>query len=63
MKLSIVRATWLGPWFACALTLLPAFGLACDMSERKRCEERIVALVTYRSEAIEHAFGDLCGRR
>jgi hypothetical protein len=59
MKLSIVRAAWLRSWFACTLAVLPAFGLACDLSERKACETRIVALVTYRSEAIEHAFGDL----
>jgi hypothetical protein len=59
MKLSIVRASWLRSWFACTLTLLPAFGLACDMSDREACEQRIVDLVSYRSEAIEHAFGDL----
>lgn len=45
--------------FACALLLLPAVALACEMSERKACEKRIVALVAYRSEAIGHAFGDL----
>ena len=59
MKLSIVRAAWLRSWFACTLAVLPAFGLACDLSEQKACEKRIVALVAYRSEAIEHAFGDL----
>ena len=35
MKLSIVRASWLRSWFASTLTLLPAFGLACDMSDRE----------------------------
>ena len=59
MKFSIAHAAWLRSWFACTLTLLPAFGLACDVTERKACEQRIVALVTYRTEAIEHAFGDL----
>ncbi len=59
MKLSIVRAASLRSWFACTLAVLPAFGLACDLSERKACEKRIVALVAYRSEAIQHAFGDL----
>jgi hypothetical protein len=59
MKLSIVRAAWLRSWFACTLAVLPAFGLACDLSERKACEKRIVALVAYRSEAIQYAFGDL----
>ena len=59
MKSSIVRAAWLRSWFACALAVLPALGVACDMSERKACEQRILALVAYRSEAIAHAFGDL----
>src|SRR5262245_61555246 len=58
-KLSIARASWLGYCFACTLTMLPTLGLACDLSERKACEKRIVDLVSYRSEAIEHAFGDL----
>jgi hypothetical protein len=49
----------LGSWFACALLLLPAVALPCEMTERKACEKRIVALVAYRSEAIGHAFGDL----
>jgi hypothetical protein len=55
----MIGAAWLRSWFACTLTLLPVFGLACDLSERKACEKRIVALVAYRSEAIENAFGDL----
>jgi len=59
MKWSIVRAARLKSWFACALTLLPAFGQACDLNERKACEQRILALVAYRSEAIDYAFGDL----
>jgi hypothetical protein len=59
MKLSIVGAARLGSWFVCTLTLLPALGLACDVSQRKACEQRLVALVAYRTEAIEHAFGDL----
>jgi hypothetical protein len=59
MKSSIVRAARLRSWFACALTLLPAFGMACDLNDRKACEQRIVALLAYRSEAIQYAFGDL----
>jgi hypothetical protein len=55
----MIGAAWLRSWFACTLAVLPAFGLACDLSERKACEKRIVALVAYRSEAIENAFGDL----
>ena len=57
----MIGAAWLRSWFACTLAVLPAVGLACDLSERKACEQRIVALVAYRSEAIEHAFGDLSG--
>ena len=59
MKWSIARASWLGSCFVGTLTLLPALGLACELSERKICEKRIVDLVSYRSEAIGRAFGDL----
>jgi len=53
--LRALRGTPIRSWFACTLAVLPAFGLACDLSERKACEKRIVALVEYRSEAIQHA--------
>jgi hypothetical protein len=41
------------------LALLPTLGFGCDLSERKACEQKIVDLVSYRSQAIARAFGDL----
>lgn len=39
--------------------LFPVLGVACESTARQRCQEQIVALVAYRTEAIESAFGDL----
>ena len=55
----IACSSWRESWFACMLMLLPTIGLACDMADRKACEQKIVTLVSYRSEAIERTFGDL----
>lgn len=46
-------------WILCAsLLLLPTVGSSCDF-ERRKCEKKILELVSYRSQAIEGAFGDL----
>lgn len=42
----------------CATLLLPTIGLACDY-DRRRCEQQILELLSYRSQAIEGAFGEL----
>ena len=44
-----------------ALFLCPLTGLACDFSERYQCKDAISKLVSYRSEAIEYAFGNVFG--
>lgn len=51
MRLCIV---WAG-------TLFPLLGIACDSADRHRCEEQFIALVSYRTEAMQAAFGDLFG--
>lgn len=50
-------------WIAItALFLLcPVTGLSCDFSERYQCKDAISQLVSYRSEAIEYAFGNVFG--
>lgn len=40
---------------------VPALGIACDSSSRARCKEVFTALISYRTEAIETAFGDIGG--
>src|SRR4030095_2261100 len=45
-------------WIACFSLLLPTLGLACEY-DRHTCEQDIVKLLSYRSEAIQGAFGDL----
>lgn len=45
-------------WILFASLLLPTLGVACDY-ERRRCEEQVVQLLSYRTQAIEGAFGDL----
>lgn len=42
-----------------ASALFPIVRLACDSTDRRVCQEQIVALVSYRTEAIGNAFGDL----
>jgi hypothetical protein len=44
---------------ACALTLLPLLALACESGDRRRCQEEFRTLISYRTEAIEGAFGDV----
>lgn len=46
-------------WITCFSLLLPSLGLACEYKQQHRCEQEIVKLLSYRSEAIEGAFGDL----
>lgn len=41
--------------------LLPIWGLACESESRTRCKQEFAALVSYRAEAIENAFGDVFG--
>ena len=43
------------------LSLLPLWSVACDYTDRTACKDDIRQLVTYRSEAIEYAFGDVFG--
>lgn len=45
-------------WILCASLLLPTVGLACD-DERSRCEQQLLELLSYRTQAIQGAFGDL----
>jgi hypothetical protein len=45
-------------WILCASLLLPTVGLACDY-ERRRCEQQLLELLSYRAQAIQGAFGDL----
>jgi len=39
--------------------LFPALGFGCESVNREQCKQRFAALVTYRTEAITNAFGDL----
>lgn len=48
-------------WIAWVSALCPLLGMACESTDRHKCQEQIVALVSYRTEAIESAFGDLSG--
>jgi len=41
--------------------LLPLWSLACDSESRARCKQEFAELVSYRTEAIENAFGDVFG--
>lgn len=41
--------------------LAPAFAFACGAQNRKECYELVRELVAHRSQAIEHAFGDVLG--
>jgi len=54
MAPAIVRGS-----IACALTLLPLLALACESGDRRRCQEEFRTLISYRTEAIEGAFGDV----
>jgi hypothetical protein len=51
--------------FACAffipVLLSPALAWSCESVNREQCKQRFAALVTYRTEAITNAFGDLLG--
>jgi hypothetical protein len=46
-------------WITCFSLLLPSLGLACEFEHHRQCEQEIVQLLSYRSEAIQGAFGDL----
>lgn len=39
----------------------PLLSFACDSTDRHKCEEQFIALVSYRTEAIQAAFGNLFG--
>ena len=45
----------------CTGVLFPLIGVACESSDRHTCMEQFRALVSYRMEAIEGAFGDFFG--
>jgi hypothetical protein len=47
------------PWIACAGLLFPVLGMSCESVNREQCKERFAELVSYRTEAIKGAFGDL----
>ncbi|HEY6642685.1 hypothetical protein [Povalibacter sp.] len=49
------------PWIVCVVLLLPVAGFACESGSRRRCEEQLMKLISYRADAIESAFGDLSG--
>jgi hypothetical protein len=40
---------------------LPLLAWACDVSDRKECQETIRELIGHRTDAIHHAFGDAFG--
>ncbi|HEY0684119.1 MAG TPA: hypothetical protein VGD45_17435 [Steroidobacter sp.] len=44
---------------ACLVLLFPTLGLTCESVNREQCKQRFTALVTYRTQAITTAFGDL----
>jgi hypothetical protein len=48
-------------WIALAGTLVPLIGMACESGDRARCKQQLGTLVSYRTEAIEGAFGDVSG--
>jgi len=45
----------------CFALMFPLAGFTCESVNREQCKERFVQLVTYRTEAIITAFGDLVG--
>lgn len=47
---------------AAACALFPVIGITCNSSDRRWCEKEFATLVTYRSEAISSAFGDIFGK-
>lgn len=48
-------------WIAAAATMLPILTLACDGIDNRRCQDEFRALLAYRIDAIEGAFGSLFG--
>jgi len=46
---------------ACFTLLFPLIGLTCESVNREQCKQRFAQLVSYRTEAITTAFGDLVG--
>jgi hypothetical protein len=46
---------------ACFTLLFPLIGLSCESVNREQCKQRFAQLVSYRTEAITNAFGDLVG--
>jgi hypothetical protein len=49
---------WAG---ASILLLIPLLGSACESGDRRRCKEEFSMLVSYRTEAMETAFGAMFG--
>ena len=47
--------------FLIPVLLFPALAWSCESASREQCKQRFAALVTYRTEAITNAFGDLLG--
>ncbi|MFL6549149.1 MAG: hypothetical protein ACJ8OJ_10675 [Povalibacter sp.] len=48
-------------WMVLAGLVCPLLAFACDYTDRTECKDDIQELVTYRSQAIEYAFGDVFG--
>jgi hypothetical protein len=46
-------------WIAWLVVLMPAAGMACEGNGRRLCEKQLAALVSYRTEAIDYAFGNV----
>jgi hypothetical protein len=46
-------------WVGCVCVLFSLTTLACENVDRRTCKKQLGALVSYRAEAIENAFGDL----
>lgn len=48
-------------WLTLLSMCFPILGNTCDSTSRARCKEEFAALISYRTEAIENAFGDVYG--
>ena len=46
-------------WIASILVLLPALAWTCELQDRRLCEKRLTELISYRTAAIDYAFGNV----
>ena len=46
-------------WIAWMMLLLPPAAMACESGGRRLCEKQFATLVSYRTEAIDYAFGNV----